>query len=181
MKNILISGWILIVISGLIFANEDYKDHPGYIDLSGIYASSDDDNKIEKNFKVSFVNSDGEEDSLYINIKTLHLDGENTDWLQSEISKIEKKMNRDHWSAVVRVKSGEEITNISIRKEGNEKKAVGLMIMSVKPGKEAAFVNIAGSITPDMLNDLDLNIYKDDMGKIKASIHSKSEKEDDDD
>lgn len=176
MKKLLFGGWIFVLISGLTVAHENYKDHPGYIDLSEIEIPNNANEIVDLNIPsevIDIIKDDSKiHGSFCLNVKIFDLEGNDYDLdkFRSEINKIEKKLSKDKWSTVVRVKKGDESTHISVKFEKNTEKVIGLMMISFEPGNEAVFVNLAGSITLKALKDLDIDIDDEDMEKIKASF-----------
>ncbi len=167
---------IFVLCVGVQAQNIDLKKQPGYIDLSkikipgkagkvteisigpallklaaGISESSDE--KLSKSLSGIFS----------IQVKSFEVDSEEAEKIRPVMAEIEKKLNRENWERLVRVKEEDELTIVSIKHDKG--KVVGLLVMSLKPGDEASFVNVVGNI------DLK-NIGKIGMGLNDSALDS---------
>ncbi len=158
-RIIVCASLIFLVTTAFVLAQDfDLTKHPGYIDLSQIEipkgAGDITEVTIGPELLRAFAAMGGGAEGLpadmkslfSINVKTFEINAEIADELRPVFEKIEKKMAKEGWVSLVKVrKNGEENTNVSIKydKKGEMQ---GLMVMSIDPFDEAAFVNIVGKI-----------------------------------
>lgn len=180
--------WILTLIAlwtfGMAMAQDDLTNHPGYVDLSGIEIPKGAGEVTEVNigpdlFRMirGFAGDDSESEMPFgadgmfsIVVKSFDIDEEHSDKVKEEMAKIEKKLQRENWATIVRVKSGDETTNVSVKFEKKTKKTLGLLIMSLEPGNEAAFVNIVGSIPLEALGEMGVNMNENALDSLKQVL-----------
>lgn len=157
-RNAIWLSVILSMLTSFVFAQDfDLTKHPGYIDLDQIEipknAGDVTEVTIGPELLQMFAAMGGGEDlpaemgSLFsIRVKTFEVDAKMAQELRPIYDKIEKKLSKDGWVSMVKVKkNGEESTNVSIKydKKGQMQ---GLMVMSIDPYDEASFVNIVGKV-----------------------------------
>ncbi len=148
---------MLLFTASLIAQDYDLKKHPGYVDLDQIKIPKGAGDVTEvilgpellRAFS-AFAGSETEMDQFNnlfsIRVKSFEINQDMAEELYPVFSKIEKKLQKEGWSQLVRVKKNdEEHTNISI-KYGKKGGMEGLVVMTIDPYGEAAFVNIIGAI-----------------------------------
>ena len=165
----------ILMISLLAQAQSNVSKHPGYIDLSSIKIPADVEDVVEVNLGPALLGmiggGDSElEDLMSINVKTFDITESDMDELKSEMQRIEKKLEKENWVNLVRVKSRDEVVNVSMKFEEGSKKSMGLLVMSLEPGVEAAFVNIVGSIPLDKLEDFDIDMDDAALDSLKDAL-----------
>lgn len=179
-----------LICFGMAAAQEDITKHPGYIDLSGIQIPNGTGEVTEVTLGPEIFNmfrnwgddDEGKENPFQkgglfsINVKTFEIDSEVTSNIQEEMTKIEKKLQKENWTPIVRVKSGEERTNISIKFDKGNQKTLGLLIMSVEPGQEASFVNIVGSVPLEALSNMGVDMDASAMDSLKQVLEGPKDK-----
>jgi hypothetical protein len=184
MKNQTLIMLAALICFGMAAAQEDITKHPGYIDLSGIQIPNGTGEVTEVTLGPEIFNmfrnwgddDEGKENPFQkgglfsINVKTFEIDSEVTSNIQEEMTKIEKKLQKENWTPIVRVKSGEERTNISIKFDKGNQKTLGLLIMSVEPGQEASFVNIVGSVPLEALSNMGVDMDASAMDSLKQVL-----------
>lgn len=167
-----------------VFAQDDYKKYPGFVDLSDI----DEFKKSEETVEVFITKpllslvaaaTSSDEDQSFSNllknlalirVETFNVKKKDAEKVKKIIQKVSKKLTKEKWSRIVRVKEKNERVEIFIKPKG--KKIAGLLIMALKPDKEAVFVNIVGNIDMDQLGKLSskFNIpMMDSLGVKKKS------------
>jgi hypothetical protein len=190
MKNQTLIMLAALICFGMAAAQEDITKHPGYIDLSGIQIPNGTGEVTEVTLGPEIFNmfrNWGDEDEgkenpfqkgglFSINVKTFEIDSEVTSNIQEEMTKIEKKLQKENWTPIVRVKSGEERTNISIKFDKGNQKTLGLLIMSVEPGQEASFVNIVGSVPLEALSNMGVDMDASAMDSLKQVLEGPKDK-----
>ena len=167
-----------------VFAQEDYKKYPGYVDLSDIDEFKESEETVEVFITKPLLSlvaaaTSSEEDPSFSNLlKNLALirvekftvKESEKDQVKKIIQKLSIKLTKEKWSRIVRVKEKNERVEIFIKPDG--KKIAGLLIMALEPDKEAVFVNIVGNIDMDQLGKLSrkFNIpMMDSLGVKKKS------------
>ncbi len=167
MNRLVISALILLLgLSVSLHADEvDIKKLPGYMDIEKIEIPDGAEDVTEVTIgpellKATLGSLENEDSDmlellagiLSIRVRAFDLKSNQMKGVRSIVEDIEKTLDKKEWTRIVRAKSPDELTNISVRfDEGN---MVGLLVMSVEED-EAAFINIVG----------DLN-----LGKILASL-----------
>jgi len=188
MKQFSLIFMTTVLIFGMIQAQENYKNNPGYIDLSGIEIPNGAGEVTEVNIGpelfMMFQNFSSEDDDaempfgddgmFSINVKTFEIDEIHSEQVRAEMEKIEKKLKKENWVSIVRVKSGDETTNVSMKFDKSNKKTMGLLVMSLEPGHEAAFVNIVGSVPLEALGSMGVDMNEDALDSLKNVLGGKS-------
>jgi hypothetical protein len=190
MRNLSLFMLAALICFGMAAAQEDITKHPGYIDLSGIQIPNGAGEVTEVTLGPEIFgmfgnwgdkekgkeNPFGKGGLFSINVKTFEIDSEITGNIQEEMAKIEKKLQKENWTPIVRVKSGEERTNISIKFDKGNQKTMGLLIMSVEPGQEASFVNIVGSVPLEALSNMGVDMDASAMDSLKQVLEGPKDK-----
>ncbi|MBN2103941.1 DUF4252 domain-containing protein [bacterium] len=188
MKQFSLCLMTAVLIFGMIQAQENYKNHPGYIDLSSIEIPNDAGEVTEvcigPELFMMFQNFSDEKDDaempfgdggmFSINVKTFEINADQSEKVSAEMKKIEEKLKREKWTPIVRVKSGDETTNISVKFDKGNNKTMGLLIMSLEPGHEAAFVNIVGSVPLEAIGNMGVDMNEDALDSLKQVLGGKS-------
>ncbi len=116
---------------------------------------------------------------MNIQVKTFKVDEKAAAEIRPKMEKLAEKLRKENWVPIVRVRSGEEITNVSMKYSKQTKKALGLFIMSLDPSDEASFVNIVGNVDMNMLRNMDLGIHGSALDSLKKATEKETDKEDD--
>lgn len=175
----------LFAMSGMA-QDFDLINHPGYINLDDIDIPENARNVTEVCIGpeiLQMVNMFSDEDIskeefggfLNITVKTFDVDVDIAESIREKMMEIDKKLKREKWSPLVKSRSGDEFTNVSIKYSKDRKKSLGLFIMSLDPNHEASFVNIVGNIDFNQLKDMDIGI----KGSALDSLRHISGKQDD--
>lgn len=162
--NIIILFLIFISIQ-LIAQEHDYSKEPGYINF-GDLASLEDGEEVteilieEKLLKLvsKFTNDDEDLSKLIgglklIKVNTFEVTPGNAQELLKRANALDKELLNKKWDRIVKTKSKGEISNVYL-KTGNNDEFVGLTVVSVDSGGEAAFVNIVGKIDLETIGKL---------------------------
>jgi len=171
---------LLVFFISALAQGVDLKKYPGYIDLGEIKIPDSAGEVTEITLGPAFLKlaamvENGDEDlsealtGLHgIQVKTFDIDSEESAKLQPIIDKIEAKLTKKGWERLVQVKGEDERVVVSVKYDGD--KMVGLLVMSVEPGDEAAFVNVVGSINLNALENLDINLDSSALDSLKKSM-----------
>lgn len=148
---------MMMSVTILMAQNYDITKHPGYVDLDQIEIPKGAGDVTEvilgpELLRALSAMTGGENgmgqftDLFSIRVKSFEINVDMANQLYPVFDKIEKKLQKEGWQQLVRVKKNdEEHTNISI-KYGKNGTMEGLVVMSIDPYDEASFVNIIGSI-----------------------------------
>ncbi|HDQ44404.1 MAG TPA: DUF4252 domain-containing protein [bacterium] len=173
----------LVFLAVPAFAQDfDLINHPGYVNLEDIKIPDEAVNVTEvsigpelfqmiRNFSgneaVGMPKLDG---FMNIQVKTFSVNEKVARELRPRMEKLEARLRRENWVPLVRVRSGEVVTNISVKYSKDSKKTHGLFIMSLDPQDEAAFVNIVGNVDMNMLRNMNLGIQGSALDSLKKAV-----------
>jgi len=171
MKARILTTAALVVLFATTGMAQDFDvlNHPGFVNLDDIEIPDDAMNVTEVSIGpeiLQLANMFSDEEIpdetlggfLNITVKTFDVDSNTATEIRKKMNKLDKKLKRERWSPLVRSRSGDEFTNVSIKYSKDRKKSLGLFIMSLDPGSEASFVNIVGNVNLAQLKDMDIGI-----------------------
>jgi hypothetical protein len=142
--------------SAVVAQDIDITRHPGYIDLEEIKVPDNAGQITDIDLGPALLRlalwaeeETGVEDLqkslsglLSLRVKSFDIHHDENESIRAVMEKIDKKLKREKWEMLVRVKSEDVITNISLKtKKG---KIVGFFLMSMEAGDKVAFANIVG-------------------------------------
>ncbi|MBC8183658.1 DUF4252 domain-containing protein [candidate division KSB1 bacterium] len=185
MKRYIIVLLFVLVLPFSASAQENYSKYQGYVDLSDIEEFKDSDETVEIFITkpllslVAAATSSGEDPSFsnllknlaLIRVETFNVKEKETTKVKKIIQKVSKKLTKEKWSRIVRVKEKDERVEIFIKPDGE--KIAGLLIMSLKPDKEAVFVNIVGNIDMEQLGKLSRKFDIPQLDSLEVKKKSK--------
>ena len=168
---------VLFAITGMA-QDWDVLNHPGYVNLDDIDIPENAINVTEVSIGpeiLQLANMFSDEEIpegtlggfLNITVKTFDVDSNTAADIRKKMDDLDKKLKREKWSPLVRSRTGDEFTNVSIKYSKDRKKSLGLFIMSLDPGCEASFVNIVGNVNLAQLKDLDIGIKGSALDSLK--------------
>jgi hypothetical protein len=182
-KSILFAGLAAGMLAVTGFAQDPKViNHPGFVNLDEIPVPPDAAEVTEVDIgpdllggMASMFSGEAHEEIgkelegfLSIRVKTFNIDSMMTLKLRPVMEKMEKRLNRENWKNIVRVRKGREMTNVSIKYDKAHKKPMGLFIMSVEPGCEASFVNIVGSVDLGKLSQMGIDMNPNALDSLKG-------------
>ena len=159
---------ILLIFTVSLTAQDqetDYSKYPGYVNFGDLSALEDGEEVTEVLIEEKllrmvskFTDDDKELSDLIgglklIKVNTFEVTPSNSTQLMDRAKSIDKDLMRNKWDRIVRTKSRGEVANVYIKTAGDDK-FVGLTVVSIDEGGEAAFVNIVGTINMDALGKL---------------------------
>jgi hypothetical protein len=183
-RTIALAMILIIGLAAVATAKEDYKKHPGFVDFDRMGVFGDMDASIEVILKGSLLKmvslGIGEEDPdlsdmidklQFIHVQAFPLDEMDIDLVEDKIAEVAKKLEKDGWEVVVRVRDRKEAEQvyIYILPTNSEQIISGLVVMVIGDDDEAVFINVVGDLDPaqigklghtfdiDELDDLDLD------------------------
>ncbi|MBC7186495.1 MAG: DUF4252 domain-containing protein [Calditrichaeota bacterium] len=173
------------VIPLLAQEDEELRKHPGYVDFSQLPIPSEGEEIVEVYIRGPLLRlvakAAGEEDEalartlsklLLVRVNTFGTDSVTALALQPQIAKIEQELAKKRWEKVVRAKDRRgETAHVYLKMEGE--KILGLLVMAVEPGGEAAFVNIVGEIDMEAIGKLGKKLDIPALEGVKTSERPK--------
>jgi len=167
MKTLINLVAILLFISAAnLFAQEtDYSKYAGFANFGDLEALEDGEMVTEilieeklLRMVAKFTNDDEELSDLIgglklIKVNTFEVTPSNSEGLINRAKSIDKDLIAKKWDRIVKTKSKGEVANVYIKTAGDDE-FVGITVVSIDEGGEAAFVNIVGSINMDTLGKL---------------------------
>lgn len=186
MKRTIIITALFFIFIPVVYAQDDYKSHPGYVDFGSFGKFQDTEKSTEVFVKgplLKFVSqaaslkdpdlADLLNKLLIIKVNVFSLDKVSSSEALNILKNISKKIDPDKWELMVRKREPDEYVEVYTQfgKAGN---LSGLVVMVVKDNDEAVFVNIAGDIDPSKLGKLSkkFNIPKLDALEIEAKSNN---------
>ncbi|MBK8944467.1 MAG: DUF4252 domain-containing protein [Ignavibacteriae bacterium] len=167
MKTLIKSVLITIFFAAInITAQEnDYSKYAGYVNFGDLTSLQSDEEVTEilieeKLLKMvsKFTDEDPELSELVgglklIKVNTFAVTPNNSGDLMKRAQSIDKDLMNKKWDRVVKTKSKGNVANVYLKTAGDDE-FVGLTVVTVDEGGEAAFVNIVGNINMDALGKL---------------------------
>ncbi len=176
---------LFLVVAGILAAavaqDEDLKKYPGYVDLSDIVIAKDAGEvtevflgpavlklaaKMEGNGDEDL--SDALEGMKGIQVKSFSIDETAAEELRPIMDGIEENLRKQGWERLVLVKSEDERVVVSVKPEGDN--LVGLLVMALEPGSEAAFVNVIGTINLETIGNLGVDLDESVLDSLKEHM-----------
>jgi hypothetical protein len=157
---------------------EEYKSHPGYFDLSSVPSLGETESTVEIFFtpglaKLLGAMEDGDPASENVLsalklIKVYTFDARTHDRarLEQKIDELSKKLLLGKWERFLRAQEKRERAEIFTKTEG--RKIQGVVILSID-NKEAAFVNIVGTLDFQSLGKLSKKLDIPQLDSLKST------------
>ena len=158
--------------TGVVAQDVDITRHPGYIDLEKIRipenaesvtdidlgpallrlaAWAQEEYDVDENLTKSLSGL------LSVRVKSFDIGHRETGGMRDLMEKLEKRLQKEKWENLVRVRGEDEIVNISLKMVRN--KIVGFFMMSMDEGDQVAFANIVGgNIDLDSIRGLGMGL-----------------------
>lgn len=173
MRRLIYFGVFALLLMAVTAAAQDRQlsKHPGYIDLDDIRIPDDAEEVTEIDLgqgllRLMTLFTDDEEakevgDELSrlfsIRVKSFTLDDDaELVHMRSLMEKKEKELDKNDWERLVRTKSKNELSIISIKVV--KEKTVGLFIMSLDADGSVSFVNIVGGVNLTTLTEMGIGL-----------------------
>lgn len=160
----------------------DVTKLPGYIDLEKIEIPDKAGELMDVSIgpallKIVQGDDSWEKDSdgflggiVSVRIKSFEVGHDAFEKVRPIMDEIEKKLKRENWEMLVRVKDDDQTVNVSMKLEGE--KIVGILVMAVDPGDDVMFVNVVGSdIRLDRIGRMGLGLGGLHMGRFFRHRH----------
>lgn len=161
----ILSVLVLLSATSLTAQEKDYSGYAGFANFGDLTALQDGEMVTEilieeklLRMVAKFTKDDEELSDLIgglklIKVNTFEVTPSNSEELMDRAKSIDKDLMAKNWDRIVKTKSRGEVANVYIKTAG-EDEFVGITVVTVDEGGEAAFVNIVGSINMDTLGKL---------------------------
>ena len=161
----ILSVFVLLSATSLMAQEKDYSGYAGFANFGDLTALQDGEMVTEilieeklLRMVAKFTKDDEELSDLIgglklIKVNTFEVTPSNSEELMDRAKSIDKDLMAKNWDRIVKTKSRGEVANVYIKTAG-EDEFVGITVVTVDEGGEAAFVNIVGSINMDTLGKL---------------------------
>lgn len=106
-----------------------------------------------------------------ITVRTFSIDRQDEEIMDTRVTKMGEKLDREGWEKIVRVRDVDE--HVYIYMKTTNETIDGLVVIAVEYGDEAAFVNIVGEITPESLELLYGRFSIPELDSTRTSRHIK--------
>ena len=165
LTNLFVFLFFAAAVNILAQEETDYSIYPGFADFGNLSALEDGEMVTEilieeKLLRMvsKFTKDDPELSDLIgglklIKVNTFEVTPNNETKLMDRAKMIDKDLMSKNWDRIVKTKSRGEIANVYIKTKGDDE-FVGITVVAIDEGGEAAFVNIVGSINMDTLGKL---------------------------
>lgn len=169
----------------------DYSKFPGYVDFGNIskFMGGDRVTEIELNANMLKMLSKmgGERDTDFkdvmgglklIKVNSFGIDGRDEKEIREKVASVDKSLMAKNWQRIIKVKDGDEYTNVYVLPSSDYENFLGLCVTSIdqkgsigNKGPEATFVNIVGNINMSQIGKIG------DKFNIPGFNHSHDKKE----
>ncbi|MDX1699271.1 MAG: DUF4252 domain-containing protein [Melioribacteraceae bacterium] len=165
LTNLFVLLFFAITVNLSAQEDTDYSIYPGFADFGNLSALEDGEMVTEilieeKLLRMvsKFTKDDPELSDLIgglklIKVNTFEVTPNNEDKLMDRAKMIDKDLMKKNWDRIVKTKSRGEVANVYIKTDGDEE-FVGITVVAIDEGGEAAFVNVVGSINMETLGKL---------------------------
>ncbi len=178
---------ILVSFTAVSWAQDDLKDHPGYVDLKAAEIFGEVDAKLELMLKGPLLKliGGGDEDELggllasieLIRVNAFEIE-ENAEEIIAKFKALGDALEEDGWARVLSANEDGETINVFIR--SNDDTIQGLALFATE-SDEAIFANIVGDVKPELLSHLGDDFLGGDfdLSEIAEAVteHEDGEKE----
>jgi hypothetical protein len=183
MKTMKIFIAFIILFAVCVGAGAQEKDlakHPGYIDLKQIripdHASEVTDIDLGPAL-LALARLGADEDGdfgkglagiLSIRVKSYEIGRGDAMEIRPYMDRLEKKLEQEGWKRLIRTKTKDEMTNISMKMEDD--KVVGFFLMSID-GDEASFINVfGGNIDINSIKNIGMGLNHSGLDSLGKSL-----------
>jgi predicted RNA binding protein YcfA (HicA-like mRNA interferase family) len=175
----LLIGLLVVGMLGSVRAETDAKRLPGYVDfdLKEVFGLTRPvvqvfvDRPLLRMASAVVRHEEPEVSELLskiqlVRVQVFSIEGDQAKRLEQKASEMEKRLEKDGWSVVVRVREEDQAVNVLLK---TVKDAIAGLLVFVIQQDEVVLVNIAGEIEPAMLARLggDFNLDMEALSSIK--------------
>jgi hypothetical protein len=161
----------------------DIKKHPGYVDLDEIKIPEAAVEITDIDLGPALIalmqlGRDDDEDEdfskglsglLSIRVKSFEIEFDEARRLRRMMEKFDEKLNLEDWTPLIRTKSRDELTNISMKIDKG--KIVGFFLMSLDRDEGVSFVNIVGgNVDLESIKNFGLGLSDSALDSLEESL-----------
>jgi hypothetical protein len=167
----------IFIISG-IYAQDDIKKYPGYVDLGSFEGLYNPDEYTEVNIEAPLINlvakaTKDKDQGLYdllsglklIKVYTFQVAEDKESGVVQKMKSLTDKLNSENWERLVKVKDRGEDVNVYLKNVNDS--IVGVTVLTIEKNGEAAFVNIVGNIDLEAISRLSEKFNIPELDRIK--------------
>jgi len=162
---------------------DDVTSQPGYVDFSEVDRWFDGQASTEVDIRgplvdlvaqasessdPAFANIMG--DVRAIQVRGFPLPTDRVDDVRARTEQLADSLEAGGWSRVIYVRKENEQVSIYIRESGE--RIAGLTLLSTKPEKEAVYINIVGSLSPDQIASLGRGLNVSALEQVDVSSNT---------
>lgn len=184
MRRIVSTIAVLLFLSGVPGQGQQkLSDQPGYVSIEDLGIFPREDLSVEINLDGAILRMVAEftrqEDPAFaevmknlkaIQVQVFPLAGAKEDAVRGKVDRAVRWLEDRGWSSMVRVREKGSESYIYLKKSGDQ--IVGLTILAVEAGEEAAMINIVGRIDPAQIGRLGESL---DIPQLKKATPKKPE------
>lgn len=185
MKRLTVSTTVLLLfLTAAAGRAQKLSDQPGYVSIEELGIFSREDLSVEINLDGSILRMVAEatrgDDPEFakvmsglqaIQVRVFPLEGVKEEMIRGKIERAVRWLEDRGWSSMVRVREKGDESYIYLKKSGE--KIVGLTILAIEAGEEAAMVNIVGQLDPAEIGRLGQSF---DIPQLEKATPKKPEK-----
>lgn len=152
---------ILVSFTAASWAQDEIKDHPGYVDLDAEEIFGDLEAKFEINLEGPLLKliggGSGDEDSelggMLSSIKLIRVNAfeieDNAEEIIAKFEALGDRLANEGWARILHAEEDDESINVFIR--SNDDTIQGIVLLAAE-SDEAIFANIVGEVKPQLLS-----------------------------
>jgi len=178
LKQLMLSLALFSVMPGILAADSDPLDHPGYVDFSVLTAIADTEPNVEVSLKAPLLNmmtnlirTEDEEAAdfisrlLRVTVNVFESSAIDIDEIAQSMDDISRDLDDQGWERVVRVREDSDHVDIYIRLSDDADVIYGIAVMVAEPG-DTVLVNIVGDISTDDISALGRRFNIDELAEL---------------
>src|SRR5215213_1719458 len=183
MRRLIVSSTVLLLfLTGTAgWTQQKLSDQPGYVSIEELEIFPREDLSVEINLEGAILRMVAEatrgDDPAFaevmrnlkaIQVRVFPLAGAKEDVVRGKVDRAVRWLEDHGWSSMVRVREKGSESYIYLKKSGEE--IVGLTILAIEAGDEAAMINIVGRIDPAEIGRLGQSL---DIPQLKKATTKK--------
>ena len=180
MRRLIVSSTVLLLfLSGAAGWAQKLSDQPGYVSIEELGIFPREDLSVEINLDGAILRMVAEatrgDDPAFaqvmsslksIQVRVFPLAGAKEDVVRGKVDRAVRWLEDRGWSSMVRVRERGSESYIYLKKSGEQ--IVGLTILAIEAGDEAAMINIVGRIDPAEIGRLGQSLNIPQLEKATA-------------
>lgn len=165
MRRLIVSLTLSFFLTATAGWAQKLSDQPGYVSIEELGIFPREDLSVEINLDGAILRmvaaaTRGDDPEFAkvmsglkaIQVRVFPLEGAKSDLIRGKVERAARWLEDRGWSSLVRVREKDNESYIYLKKSGEQ--IVGLTILAIEAGQEAAMINIVGRIDPDEIGRL---------------------------